>query len=257
MPRFNSQKISKIQFKRSDAEKKDTLKNNSPSRSTDKDIKSSKSAIPTSVDPNRLKQSNLPQKVLSSNLEEMRIFDKIPSKSTIGVFAGKSPLKFPRAVGGRIPRHDASFLGQKESNSHMVSEVLMQKERVASCFLSVEIGKGRMIRRKATQLRGQGVLWHSKETRRLSYVKRLKLFQALSNKPMSFLDLHVRFGVSKQTIRRLVKNGFLMEVWGSNAIGVKFKLTNKSKDRLKELEAVAKSDPRITERSLIRLKQRI
>lgn len=48
-------------------------------------------------------------------------------------------------------------------------------------------------------------------------------------------ELHVRFGVSKQTVKRLVKNEFLTEMWGPKAIGVRFKLSKKGKRYLKKL----------------------
>jgi hypothetical protein len=219
-------------------------------------FKNAKSAIPMSGGLNRLKQSRLPERALSSGQEEMRTIDSFPSKSTIGIFSGKSPLKSQTSPDGGLLPHDAPFLGQKDNSPSMVSESLMKKESAAE-FPFVSMEKGRMLGHKADQFHGQEGLWHSKETRRLSYVERLKLFQALSKEPLSFLDLHGRFGVSKQTIKRLVKNGFLKEVWGCNAIGVEFKLTNKSRNHLKKLKATAKRGLTITEKNLIRLKQRI
>jgi hypothetical protein len=256
MPRFNLRRISKIPFEHSEAKKEDSPRNDSTSPSRSKAVMSAKSTIPTSVDLGRPKQPSLPEKVLSSDLEEIRMVNSVPPKSTISAFSGKSPLKSEKAAGSKPHTHDPSFLS-KEINSDVISEALIQKERAASRFLSVSVDKGRMIRQKASQLPRQGVSWHSKETKRLSYAMRLKLYQALSKEPMSFLDLHVRFGVSKQTIRRLVKNGFLREVWGPNAIGVRFKLANKSKNHLKKLEAAARNNLKIKEKTIIRLKQRL
>jgi len=91
----------------------------------------------------------------------------------------------------------------------------------------------------------------------LSYVEKIHLFQALLKEPLAFLDLHVRFGVSKQTIRRLVKNRLLTEIWGPKAVGVRFKLSKKGENYLRQLEAAAKYEPKIKENPLIRLKHRI
>ena len=258
MPRFNRQRVSKIPFKPFDAEKKDSAKNDSNFSSRIKGVKSAKFAIPTSVNLNRSKQPRLPQNVLSSNIEEMRMVDSVPPKSTMHLFSGESPLKSRKDPGSRLPTRDTSFLNQKESSSDiMVSDAFIKKERGASRFLSVSMGKGRTVRHKATQLSGQGVSWHSKVTNRLSCAKRIQLFQALSKEPSCFLDLHVRFGTSKQTIRRLVANGFLREVWGSNSIGVWFKLTDKGNTYLKMLKATSRHDSSIVQKNPVRLKHKI
>ena len=75
-------------------------------------------------------------------------------------------------------------------------------------------------------------------------------------KPATFLDLHGRFGVSKETVKSLMKNGPLAEVWGPKTVGLRFKLTRKGKAYLRELEAAARYKPKIREASLIRLKHR-
>jgi hypothetical protein len=59
-----------------------------------------------------------------------------------------------------------------------------------------------------------------------------------------------------QTVRRLVKNGLLIEEWGPQAIGVRFKPSKKGKLYLKELEAAAKYESKIVEKDFIRLKRR-
>lgn len=91
----------------------------------------------------------------------------------------------------------------------------------------------------------------------LTHVERIRLFQALFKEPLPYLTLHERFDVSKQTIKRLVKNGFIIELWGPRAIGVRFKLTSKGRIHLKELEAAAKYDPALREKPFIRLKHRV
>jgi transposase len=90
----------------------------------------------------------------------------------------------------------------------------------------------------------------------LSQEERIRLFQALSRGRLPFLDLHECFNVSRQTITRLVKRGFLTEDWGAEGVGVTFGLTGKGKAYLKELERASGHVPRIKETSLTKLKQR-
>jgi hypothetical protein len=178
--------------------------------------------------------------MLSSEFGEMKTTNRMLPKSTMKAFPARLPLKSQKAGRGGLPPFCMSPVGKNHIRSDVVSEELMHKEQESSRFLSISVGRGKLTRRRATELAREGLPWHSKETKRLSFAERLQLFRALSREPLSFLDLHGRFGVSKQTIRRLVKNHFLVEVWGSNNIGVQFKLTKKSKNHLKELEATAK-----------------
>ena len=121
----------------------------------------------------------------------------------------------------------------------------------------VSTTKARMRRRKTVDQ----MLRHKPDSgseyrKTLSYLERMHLFQAMLRKPLPFLDLHERFGVSKKSIRSLVRNGLLAEVWGSRSIGLGFKLTNKGKTILEELEAAATIQPRMKKSVVIRLKQR-
>jgi hypothetical protein len=92
------------------------------------------------------------------------------------------------------------------------------------------------------------------EVKTISHAEEVLFFQAMLKEPLPFLELHSRFSVSKQTIRRLVKNELLTEMWGSKGIGLRFKLTDKGKSYLKELEAAAKCEPKIGKKAFIRLK---
>jgi hypothetical protein len=257
MTRVRRQRISRIQFRPVDAEKKGSLEKDSLSLLRGKCVNGLRSVIPRTVDLNRPKQPSLPQKLVSSNLEEIRIVNGVPSRSKVNIFSSNLPLKSQKASGGRLPAHDTSFLSKKGGSSDMVSGVLVRKEQATSGFPSVSTSTGRLIRLKATQLIGPRASWHSKVTNRLSCAKRIQLFQALSKEPSCFLDLHVRFGTSKQTIRRLVANGFLREVWGSNSIGVWFKLTDKGNTYLKMLKATSRYDSRIVQKNPFRLKHKI
>ena len=94
------------------------------------------------------------------------------------------------------------------------------------------------------------------EAKSLTHVERIRLFQALLREPLPSMDIHGRFGVSKQKIRRLVENGLLREMWAPKGIGVRFELTKKGKIYLRELEAAAKYEPWMKEKNFIRLKHR-
>jgi len=142
--------------------------------------------------------------------------------------------------------------GSHEGASHFKAGGFPMSEFNVSSA-KVKLAKARTV----DQLLRHRVQSTQEEVKSLSYAERIRLLRALSKEPLPFLDLHGRFGVSKQTIRGLVKNGLLMEVWGPKAIGVVFKLTDKGKIHLKELETAAKFEPKIRETALIRLKQRV
>jgi len=192
------------------------------------------------------------------NSKKAKTVGDLPPKSTMNAFSGKSPLKSRNAVMDDLRTRGTSFLDKKVSGSHMDTKELMEKERVAPRFMSIFWSKGRLIKHKVvSQLIGRKAWHEGEEATRLPHAIRLQLFQALFEEPLPFLDLHARFGVSKRTIRGLVKNGFLVEEWGPKAIGVRFKLTNRGKMHLKELEAAARYEPKKGERNLIRLKYKV
>lgn len=73
---------------------------------------------------------------------------------------------------------------------------------------------------------------------------------------MSFLDLHIRFGISKQAVRRLVRKGLFKETWGPRAVGIRFELSKAGRDYLSVLEAAAKYVPRTAGKNIIKLKSK-
>jgi len=91
----------------------------------------------------------------------------------------------------------------------------------------------------------------------LSHVERIRLLQALFDKPLGFLDLHGRFGISKQIVKGLVKSGVITETWASKGVGVKYKLTKKGIGYLRELEAAAECQPNLAKKAFVRLKMKI
>jgi len=99
--------------------------------------------------------------------------------------------------------------------------------------------------------------YNSHESKSLSHVEKISLFQVLSNKPQPFLDIHRRFGISKQIVKGFVKRGFFEEVWGPKNIGVQFKLTEKGEAHLKRLEDASHFEQQQRKKIFIRLKHRI
>jgi hypothetical protein len=217
-----------------------------------------KSVIPSFNDSTRFR-SDLPQKMPTSKFGKQKLVGDVPSKSTINGLVGESPLRARNADLNDWPNHETSFHVKKVTRSSMVTKALLQKERAAPGFMSILKGEGRLVRHKAsTQTTPQRVRRNAREVEsRLPQAKRLQFLQALLKKPLPFLDLHVSFGVSKEMVERLVKNGFLKEVWGSNAIGVTFRLTDRGKTYLRELEASVRFEPKIKEKSLIKLKNKV
>ncbi len=99
--------------------------------------------------------------------------------------------------------------------------------------------------------------YNSCDSKSLSHIEKISLFQTLSNKPLPFLDIHRRFGISKQIIKGFVKRGFFEEVWGPKDIGVKFRLTEKGEAHLKRLEEASHFEHQQRRKIFIRLKHRI
>jgi hypothetical protein len=118
--------------------------------------------------------------------------------------------------------------------------------------LNLSSGKVKMTKR----IRPEHFLVHetrsTRDIKSLSSVEKIHLLRTLL-KPTTFLDLHGRFGVSKERIKGLMKNGLLAEVWGPKAVGLRFKLTRKGKACLRELEAAAKCEPEIKKKAFIKL----
>jgi hypothetical protein len=157
----------------------------------------------------------------------------------------------------KLTRSNTGLINRKVSGASVLSDELMQEENTSSRFLSLLVDKGKIIRHKAIRDQPAGNA-HSdtEEAECLSHGKKLLLLQALRRQPLPFLDLHVLFGVSKQTIRRLVKRGFLSEAWGPKAVGLRFKLSKKGRSYLNELEAASKYESQTTRRDCIRLRSK-
>jgi len=177
------------------------------------------------------------------------------SKSKDDVFSIRFLSKTHGSLGkGVLNRRLSDFTFEETAGSRSIIRHFKTKGPLSSEFgvssANVRLSK----RRTLDQLIEHRARSTQEEVTSLSHMKRIRLFQALLKEPLPFLDLHGRFGVSKQTIRGLVKNGLLTQMWGPKAVGVRFKLTNKGKIYLKKIEAAAKIEPKIRENSFIRLK---
>jgi len=255
MPQSTRKRFLKVPFESLNAGKKNSQRNVSLLLKG-KGFNSIKSVVPSFCDPIRRKQPpSLPRKLLDSKSGRARIVGGVLPKSKKNVSSSKLPLKSRNVIVSKLPTRAASLLNKNLGGSRIVTEALMQKEHVAPRFMSLLMGKGRLIRHKGiTPQLGRKVWGNAEESSRLSHAQSLQLFRALLKEPLPFLELHGRFGISKQIIKRLVKNGLLTEMWGPKAVGVRFKLTSKGKIYLKELEGAAKYEPKMRESVFIPLK---
>ncbi len=93
-------------------------------------------------------------------------------------------------------------------------------------------------------------------TQSFSTAEKLSMLTTLSRRPLSYLDLHTLFGIPKLTVKTLIKNGLVEEVWGPKNIGIRFRLTRKGKEHLKRLKTAARLGEDKIRKATIRLKQR-
>ncbi len=196
----------------------------------------------------------LPQDVARSRLTRTRISGNV-GRSETGVASGRLRLKSPRTRGGKSPTLRKSLLS-REASSFVVKDAIFQRGHLTPQFASVLVGKGH-IRRKVTMPSARRFLANSSESHRLPHVEQLKLLRALLKEQSTFLELRGRFGVSKQAMRRFVKNRLLVEVWGPNAVGVRYKLSKKGEAYLRKLEAAANYEPRIKKKDIVQLKHMV
>jgi hypothetical protein len=198
----------------------------------------------------------LPRGFSNISVQKARMIIGAPAKTDL-THSSTEHLKPLNIEVNKLTGSNTSLLKRKVSSASILSKEFVQKENTSSRFLSVLEDRGRMIRHRVIrdQLAGRA-LPDTEEAEHLSHAKALLLLEALEKKPLPFLDLHVLFGVSKQTIRRLVKRGFLSEAWGPKAVGLRFKLSEKGKSHLNDLQAASKYESKTTKRDFIRLKNK-
>lgn len=186
----------------------------------------------------------------------LREANDLISKSKGSVFSIRFLSKTQSSLGKGMAHHKLSGSTFDEKVGSRAASHFKTKGPLSSEFdvssAKVKLAKARTV----DQLLRQGTRQTPEQIKSLSHVERIRLFKALLKEPLPFLELHGRFGVSKQTIRGLVRNGLLMEVWGPKAVGVMFKPTKKGKIHVKELEAAANYELKIGEGVVIRLKHR-
>jgi len=199
---------------------------------------------------------NLSQKLSCYNSSEARVVGGIPANLGSNSFSTE-PLKSPDISLDRLPKNSSNLLNRNVNGSNVLKEDYVRNGPEASNFLSALIDKRRLVMHKSTRSLSQKEIQSGAEKpEQLSQAKRHQLFKALLKKPLPFLELHERFGISKQTMRRLISRGWLTEMWGQGGVGVRFRLSGKGKNYLKELEAAAKYETKATQKDLVRLRQR-
>jgi hypothetical protein len=142
------------------------------------------------------------------------------------------------------------------TSSILPKSVLRRKK--AGKFLSLFVTKTKFSKQKKSSPKYQSKRSSDAgKISRLAVERKLRLFESLRKEPLTFIELHRQFGVSKQTLEGLVRNGFLEEVWGKSGVGLKFTITGAGKECLKELEESASYGPKIKRVVGFRLNQQI
>jgi hypothetical protein len=199
---------------------------------------------------------NFDRATAENGMPSERAFGTFPRELDVRPFSAKS-LRLRDIGMDQVSRSSSSLLRREVNNSGIAAEGLMsENHRASKKLLSVLTGTEKLSKhRMVYRIPAPRVLHPAGETARFSQAKKLMLFQTLSKVALPFLDLHVRFGVSKQTVRSFVRRGLVTEVWGPKAVGVRFKLSKKGKNQLKELEAAAHYDSKISRKDMIRLRR--
>ena len=256
MPTSRYERVLKVPFKPLDIEKENHGRTDSLRREAGKS--NVKQEVRSFCNLKRSKLvTSLPSKTLSNGAKRLKDADHIKGKSNnVRFLSADSSLRSRDFVLNRIPIRTASILGKDVRGSNIVAEGLLQRAHLAEPILSLKTGREKVKKHREIiqQLRPRVL---DSEKGRLSHVQMLQLFRALMKEPLSFLELRGRFGVSKQTVKRLIRNGLLNEIWGPKAVGVKLILSDKGTTHLKGLEAAAKYEPNVQKNAIIRLKQAI
>ena len=192
----------------------------------------------------------------------LQLIGKKDEKFTLAAATGGVPVKFVSKMGGLRDKNlhkgqISAFTDRKADSSRIATDHFKSKVNLDSPVLDILATKGRLTeRRVGNQPIERKMTLGQSGYKPLSHIEIIRLFQAVSDQPLPFLDLHARFDVSKQTIRRLVKNGLLIEEWGPQAIGVRFKPSKKGKLYLKELGAAARYKSKMAKKDFIRFNRR-
>lgn len=255
MPVTGSKKFLKIKFKSSGTLQRDSNKEDTQNRNSGH-IDNSQNIFCQFDGPERTeKPLDLPRKFSSSGSQKARIVGGLPVKSKFKHISGETS-KSQFSV-DTFSNSNSSLLKRKVKSQRILAPAIIEQEHASSKLLSVLTYTGKMVRNKTDNR-----FFHTKSMsyastkERLSELSKLQLFQTLLRQPLSILDLRTRFGISKQTLKGLCKRGLVAEVWGPETVGLRFKLTQRGKVFLDELEAAAKYDSHIAKKGIIRLKNR-
>jgi hypothetical protein len=198
---------------------------------------------------------NLPQRLSGYNSAEARVVGGIPANLGSNSFSAE-PLKSPGIGLDKLPKNSSNLLNRNVNSSNVLKEDSVRNGSGPSNLLSALIDKHRLVMHKSNRSLSEKEIQSAVEKpEQLPHAKRHQLFQALSKKPLPYLELHVRFGVSKQTMRGFIRRGWLTEMWGQGGVGTRFRLSEKGRNHLRELEAAAKYKTKATQKDLIRLRQ--
>jgi hypothetical protein len=199
---------------------------------------------------------NLPQRLSGYNSAAARVVGGIPANLGSNSFSAET-LKSPGISLDKLPKNNSNLLNRNGNSSNVLKEDSVRNGSRPSNFLSALIDKRRLVMHKSSRsLSEKEIQSAAEKPEQLSHAKRHQLFQALSKKPLPYLELHECFGVSKQTMRGFIRRGWLTEMWGQGGVGTRFKLSEKGINHFRELEAAAKYKTKTTQKDLIRLRQK-
>lgn len=180
-----------------------------------------------------------------------------PTSKTTHDFSFGLPFSTAHATQGKGESHKLSNFRFGETASPRNQPVHFKAKGSFASAFDLPSARVKVVKRTMPEyVLAHGSISTKEETRSLSNAERIRLLRTLL-KPSTFLDLHGCFGVSKETIKSLVKNGLLAEMWGPKAVGLRFQLTKKGKAYLKKLEASARIKPGKRETSFVKLKSRV
>lgn len=129
-------------------------------------------------------------------------------------------------------------------------------ERRSTRFPRIKAGKEKLVASARQRHSPMGKIPRQNQTKSLSTVEKLSMLTALSRRSLSYLELHSRFKVSKQTIKTLTRNGVVEAVWGPMNVGINYGLTKKGMNQLKRLRAAARLNGDEIRKATIHLKHR-
>ena len=176
-------------------------------------------------------------------------------------FANEKVVRTQKGVGSETAfiRFSSEDPSKYRSNSMPeVSQVKMHEpaDQNSTSFPQIMVRKEKFVRSAREPIATDRRKSQS-QARSFSVAEEFSMLTALSQNPMSYVDLQTRFRVTKRTLRTLAKKGIVEEVWGRRNVGITFQLTLKGKKHLKRLKAAARLERDKIKDLSIQLKHRI